>query len=72
MITVAKDVLEAKALEYLKHVEETGETLIVTNQDEPVLKVESIRHRASFLDTFSDIHGKLKGRDEDVLAPETA
>lgn len=72
MITVPKDVLETKALEYLRRVEETGETLIVTSQDEPVLKVESIRHRAPLLDTFSDIHGKLRGSDEDVLSPETA
>ena len=71
MITVAKDVLAAKAFEYLKRVEETGETLIVTSRDEPVLKVESIRHRGSLLETFSDIHGKLKGSDEDVLSPET-
>jgi len=71
MMTVPKGVLKAKMLAYFRLVEETGETLIVTDRRKPVLKVEPIRARASLVSAFADLQGKLKAREEDLLAPNT-
>ncbi len=42
-MVVSKGVLKAKMLEYFRHVEETKEELIVTNNNVPVLKVIPIQ-----------------------------
>lgn len=69
MITVPKGVLKAKMLAYFRLVEETGETLVVTDRRKPVLKVEPIQTRASLVSAFADLQGKLKASEEDLLAP---
>jgi len=71
VITVAKGVLKAKMLAYFRMVEETGETLVVTDHRRPVLKVEPIRVRKSLVSAFADLQGKLKADDEDLLSPTT-
>ena len=69
MITVAKGVLKAKMLAYFRLVEETGETLVVTDHRKPVLKVEPIRNQQPLTKAFSDLQGKLKTTEEDLLSP---
>ena len=39
MIKVSKSLLKAKMLEYFRHIEKTGEELIVTNNHVPTLKI---------------------------------
>lgn len=57
-------------LEYFRQVEQTGEELIVTDNNRPVLKVVAIRSRKPAHEIFSDVRGKVVYR-EDPLAPTT-
>ena len=57
-------------LEYFRQVEQTGEELIVTDNNKPVLKVVPIRHRKPAREVFADVRGKLVEK-EDVLTPTT-
>lgn len=68
MITVSKSELKAKMLAYFRHVEETGEPLIVTSHRKPVLRVEPIRKQISIAEEFAAYQGKLVAREEDILA----
>ena len=70
METVSKSALKAKMLEYFRKVEETGEELIVTDNNQPVLRVVPIRKRVSASTLFADVRGKVIYR-EDPLAPTT-
>lgn len=69
MTTVSKGVLKAKMLAYFRQVEETGETLVVTDHRVPVLKIEPIRPRSSLVAAFADLQGTLVATDEALLAP---
>jgi prevent-host-death family protein len=68
MTEVSKSALKAKMLEYFRHVEETGEDLVVTDNGRPVVKVVAIRTRTSAADAFGDVRGRIVYR-EDILAP---
>ena len=70
MDTVSKGTLKAKMLEYLRKVEETGEQLIVTDNNVPVVKIVPIRQRRPASDVFGDVRGRVVYR-EDLLAPTT-
>ena len=71
MIMVSKGLLKAKMLVYFRRVEQTGETLVVTNHGRPVLRVEPIRERKPLADAFADASGQLRVAEEDLLQPET-
>ena len=68
MDPVSKGVLKAKMLEYLRRVEETGEELIVTDNNVPVVRIVPIRRRVPASEAFGDVRGRIVYR-EDVLAP---
>jgi len=70
MKTVSKSMLKPKMLEYFREVEETGETLIVTNHNQPVLKIEPIKHKQMVSDVFASYWGKVN-IPKDVMEPET-
>ncbi len=70
MIKVSKGVLKAKMLEYFRHVEKTGEELIVTNNNVPTLKVIPIKKKMSVEDVFGDLRGKVR-LDDSIMKPET-
>ena len=70
MKRVSKGVLKAKMLEYFREVEQTGEELIVTDNNTPVLKVVPLRQRRPAAAVFADVRGRIVYR-EDVLAPTT-
>jgi prevent-host-death family protein len=67
---VSKSALKAKMLEYFRQVEETGEELIVTDNNRPVLRVSPIKRRRSAAEVFSDVRGRV-AYHEDLLAPLT-
>ncbi len=70
METVSKSALKARMLEYFRRVEETGEELVVTDNNRPTLRIRPIRERQPATDTFAGLQGKVVYR-EDVLSPTT-
>lgn len=58
MPTVSKSALKAKMLEYLREVERTGEELIVTDNQKPVLKIVPIAKRRTAAEVFADWRAK--------------
>jgi prevent-host-death family protein len=68
MASVSKGVLKARMLEYLRRVEETGEELIVTDNNRPVVRIVPIRVRVPAADLFADVRGRAVYH-EDILAP---
>lgn len=70
MEPVSKSALKARMLEYFRQVEQTGEELIVTDNNRPVLKVVPIRSRRPAKDVFADARGKVT-YGEDVVTPTT-
>jgi prevent-host-death family protein len=70
MMTVSKGVLKARMLEFFRRVEATGEELIVTDNNRPVLKVVPFHSKKSPEEIFADVRGKLKVRESELLEPE--
>lgn len=68
MEPVSKSALKAKMLEYFRQVEQTGEELIVLDNNRPVLKVVPFRTRRAAHEVFAEARGKVVYR-EDVLTP---
>ena len=70
MDPVSKGVLKAKMLEYLRRVQETGEELVVTDNNVPVVRIVPIRQRRTAADVFADVRRRVVYH-EDVLTPTT-
>jgi antitoxin (DNA-binding transcriptional repressor) of toxin-antitoxin stability system len=70
MLTVSKNVLKAKMLEYFRRVEDEGEELIVTHNQVPVLKVVPLRTKKTAEEAFGDVRGKVK-LEADLTEPTT-
>lgn len=68
METVSKSALKAKMLEYFRRVEETGQELVVTDNNQPTLRIVPIRQRIPAATMFADVRGKVIYH-EDVLTP---
>lgn len=65
---VSKSALKARMLEYFRQVEQTGEELIVTDNNRPVLRVLPIRDRQAAATVFADVRGRVVYH-QDILAP---
>ncbi len=70
MITVSKSKLKARMLEYFRMVEESGEEIVVTNHNRPVLRITRLDHVHTVQELFADVEG-LSTIGDDVLEPET-
>lgn len=70
MKTVSKGKLKAKMLEYLRHVEATGEEIIITNHNIPTLKIVPIKKKTDISSVFADVRGKVH-IDDSIMEPET-
>ncbi len=70
MITVSQGRLKTKMVEYFKQVEQTGEELIVTEKNVPIVKIIPIQEKKHVKDIFADIQGNVKYYG-DILEPET-
>lgn len=57
-------------LEYFRQVEETGEPIIVTSHNKPVLKIEPVQSIRKVSDVFAPFWGKVDIPD-DIMEPET-
>jgi len=71
MTTLSKSALKARMLEHFRRAEQTGEEIIVTDRDRPVLRITPIRHRRSTSEVFADVRGRVVYRG-DILEPTTA
>lgn len=71
MNRVSKSALKARMLEYFRRIEETGEELVVTDNNVPVLRIVPIGHRQAANETFADVRGRVRYAEEDLLAPTT-
>lgn len=69
MTTVSKSALKARMLEYFRQVEQTGEELVVTDNNRPVLRVVPIRSKRSAAQLFGDVRPGKVVYHEDVLTP---
>jgi prevent-host-death family protein len=70
MITISKSKLKAKILEYFRQVEESGEEIIVTSHNQPVLRILPIKQIKKTRELFSDLWGKVT-IPKDIMEPET-
>jgi prevent-host-death family protein len=70
MDPVSKGALKARMLEYLRRVEETGEELVVTDNNVPVVRIVPIRQRRSAAELFGDVRRGVVYH-EDVMSPTT-
>lgn len=68
MDPVSKSALKAKMLEYFRRVEETGEELVVTDNNQPTLRIVPIRQRIPAAVAFADVRGKVTYH-EDITSP---
>jgi prevent-host-death family protein len=67
---ISKSKLKPKMLEYFRKVEETGEPIVVTSHNKPVLKIEPIHASLKVSDVFGTYWGKVRIQ-KDVMEPET-
>src|SRR5262245_59106301 len=70
MNKVSKSALKARMLEYFRRVEVTGEELVVTDNNEPVLRIVRIRKRRPANEVFADVRGRVVYH-EDIMNPTT-
>jgi antitoxin (DNA-binding transcriptional repressor) of toxin-antitoxin stability system len=69
--TISKSKLKAKMLEIFRKLEASGEELIVTDRDKPVLKIVPIKDRATVAELFGAIQGRVTYH-EDINTPTLA
>ena len=68
MATMSKSKLKANMLRVFREIEASGEELIVTDRNRPVLRILPIEDRKSVEDLFGPFQGQLVFH-EDVDAP---
>lgn len=66
--TISKSKLKAKMLEVFRQLEASGEELIVTDHDKPVLKIVPIVQKAAVTAVFGDLQGQVTYL-EDINTP---
>lgn len=59
-ITISKTQLKARMLQIFRELEESGEELIVTDRNRPVLRVVPFRPKTTVEDVFADIYGQIE------------
>ena len=62
MVTVSKSVLKSKMLAIFREIESTGEELLVTDNNKPVLKVVPLKNK-KLKDLFEPYRGKMTYRE---------
>jgi len=66
--TISKSKLKARMLEIFRNLEASGNELIVTDHDKPVLKIVPIKQKSPVSELFGDIQGRVSYL-EDVNQP---
>jgi antitoxin (DNA-binding transcriptional repressor) of toxin-antitoxin stability system len=74
-MVVPKGKLKGKMLEYFRQVEETGETLIVTDRGREVLEIKALKPKAQVSEVISRLRQKASlstlTDEMELLAPTT-
>ena len=68
MITISKSKLKANMLRVFREIEASGEELIVTDRNRPVLRIRRIGSKGTVQDLFGSIEGGVIYY-EDINAP---
>lgn len=68
MNTISKSKLKAHMLRVFREIEASGETLVVTDRNVPVLKITPIKKKKTVEEIFGDMQGQIIFH-EDVNAP---
>lgn len=68
MLTISKSKLKVHMLRVFREIEESGEELIVTDRNRPVLRIQPIAPKKSVHDVFGPYQGQIVFR-EDINAP---
>jgi antitoxin (DNA-binding transcriptional repressor) of toxin-antitoxin stability system len=70
---VSKGKLKGKMLEYFRQVEETGETLIVTDRGREVLEIKALKPKANVTEILARLREKARlaglPDEEELMAP---
>ncbi len=69
--TISKSKLKANMLRIFREIEASGEELIVTDHNRPVLVVKPIKRRRNVDELFAPYRGKMKILEEDINSPTT-
>ncbi len=59
MITVSKSKLKTHMLRIFREIEESGEEVIVTDNNRPVLRIQPLQKGSRVEDVFADVQGKV-------------
>ena len=70
MTSISKSKLKANMLRIFREIEESGEELIVTHHNRPVLRIQPINRKNKVDDVFGTVQGKVIYR-EDINIPTT-
>ncbi|RJQ54752.1 MAG: type II toxin-antitoxin system Phd/YefM family antitoxin [Desulfobacteraceae bacterium] len=68
MNTISKSKLKSNMLKIFRDIEKSGEELIVTDNNKPVLRIQPIRKTRSVEEIFGSLQGKVVYH-EDINAP---
>lgn len=66
--TISKSKLKAKMLEVFRDIEASGNELIVTDHNKPVLRIVPIKEKSTVGDLFDSLQGKVVYL-EDINSP---
>jgi antitoxin (DNA-binding transcriptional repressor) of toxin-antitoxin stability system len=66
--TISKSKLKARMLQIFREIEQSGEDLIVTDHDQPVLRIQAIAKKRSVGEVFGALQGQVI-YNEDVNTP---
>ena len=64
MPTISKSKLKANMLRIFRELEASGEELIVTDRNKPVLRIIPIQERQSVAELFGSLQGKVEYHEE--------
>lgn len=70
MLSISKSKLKANMLRIFRDIEETGEEVIVTDHNRPVLRIQPIAQKKTVEEVFGTLQGKVIYH-EDINTPTT-
>jgi antitoxin (DNA-binding transcriptional repressor) of toxin-antitoxin stability system len=70
-LLISKSKLKARMLEVFRELEASGQELIVTDHDRPVLKITPIKPKTSVAEEFGAFQGRVEYH-EDINTPTLA
>ena len=68
MVTISKSKLKTHMLRIFREIEESGEEVIVTDRNRPVLKIQPITRKETVREIFGPFQGKVVYK-EDINTP---